>query len=150
MDTYKRIIGYTRVGPRFDVNILQTLMIMIKKPPTSDCSLFIIATTSINDSLEDLGLTQMFNVTHHISQLQHSDEIRLVLQHVSNNSGCYSITSEEIDNIATTIIESTTIESIGIKQLLDTLNMAEAEVALDDTLDGITAMLFMSCLHVRS
>ena len=150
LDDIERIIGYTRVGPRFDVNILQTLMIMIKKPPTSDCSLFIIATTSINDSLEDLGLTQMFNVTQHISQLQHSDEIRLVLQHVSNNSGCYSITSEEIDNIATTIIESTTIESIGIKQLLDTLNMAEAEVALDDTLDGITAMLFMSCLHVRS
>jgi hypothetical protein len=28
--------------------------------------------------------------------------------------------------------------------------MAEAEVALDDTLDGINALLFMSCLHVRS
>jgi hypothetical protein len=73
-----------------------------------------------------------------------------VLQHVSDNSRCYSITSEEIDNIATAIIESTTMASIGIKQLLDTLNMAEAEVALDDTLDGITATLFMSCLHVRS
>jgi vesicle-fusing ATPase len=145
MDDIERIIGYTRVGPRFDVNILQTLMIMIKKPPTNECSLFIIATTSVSNSLEEVGLVQVFNVTQHISQLQPGDEIRLVLEHVSENSGDYSITKKEIENIAKTIIEP-----IGIKQLLDTLNMAEAEVALDDTFDGINALLFMSCLHVRS
>lgn len=144
LDDIERIIGYTPVGPRFDVNVLQTLMIMIRKPPAEGCSLFVMATTSISHDLEDLGLVRAFNVTQHISQLQHSDEIKVVLKHVSEKSeGAYQITKDEIDDVAAAITEP-----IGIKQLLDTLEMAEAEAASDEA-DGISAMLFMSCLHVR-
>ncbi len=153
LDDIERIIGYTPVGPRFDVNILQTLMIMIRKPPTKGCRLFVMATTAISHDLDDLGLVKAFDVTQHISQLQEASEIKKVLEHASERSvGGATISKEEIENVSRTITSP-----IGIKQLLDTLEMAEAEAFAaaasgedsDATSHGISSMLFMSCLHVR-
>eukprot|EP00605_Chrysophyceae_sp_TOSAG23-4_P002555 GSChrysophyteH1.ASY1.ANO1.2820.1 assembled CDS len=144
LDDIERIISYTPVGPRFDVNILQTLMVMIRKPPSSNCGLFVMATTSISHELEDLGLVSAFNVTQHISQLQQADEIRVVLEHISS-SGEHSISKSEIADISSAITSP-----IGIKQLLETLEMAQSEASADgDESSSISVGLFLSCLHVR-
>jgi vesicle-fusing ATPase len=147
LDDIERIIGYTAVGPRFDVNVLQTLMVMIRKPPTDpECSLFVMATTSISHELEDLGLVNAFSVSQHISQLQQSDEICMVLEKISASGG-HAITKEEIADIGSAITSP-----IGIKQLLETLEMAESEASADegdDEVHTVSAALFLSCLHVR-
>ena len=38
---------------------------------------------------------------------------------------------------------------IGIKQLLETLEMAQSDAAQDGEDGRVTAALFLSCLHVR-
>jgi vesicle-fusing ATPase len=144
IDDIERIIGYTPAGPRFDVNILQTLMVMIRKPPPAGCRLFVMATTSISHQLEDLGLMDAFSVQQHISQLQHSDEIKLVLEKISEKSEVKSISPAEIDSISSAITSP-----IGIKQLLETLEMAQSEANSEDGDGEVSAALFLSCLHVR-
>jgi hypothetical protein len=122
-----------------------------------------MATTSVSHDLEDLGLVKAFSVTQHISQLQASDEIKKVLEVVSEKAqartGVCVITKEEINDISAAITSP-----IGIKQLLETLEMAqceaeaaEAEAGAGASEDGgrgssgrgISTSLFLSCLHVR-
>ncbi len=143
IDDIERIIGYSPQGPRFDSSVLQTLMIMIRKPPTIEGNrLLVIATTSIAHLLDDTGLTEAFSVTQHISQLQHPEEVKVVLEK-SQASLHGELTNDEINDISQAISDP-----IGIKQLLETLEMAQSE-ALSDGLESISAALFLSCLHTR-
>ena len=108
-----------------------------------------MATTAIGAELEDLGLVGAFSVSQHISQLQQSDEIRVIMEHVSAD-GAYAITKEAIADISAAITSP-----IAVKQLLETLEMAQAEASGEAEGKGeggkadISAALFLSCLHVR-
>ena len=57
IDDIERIIEYTPVGCRFSNSVLQTLLVLLRKPPpVENRRLFIIATTSISHLLQDLQL----------------------------------------------------------------------------------------------
>lgn len=131
IDDIERIIEYSPVGHRFSNAVLQTLLILMRKVPPAPARLMVIATTSISNLLDDLQLTQAFNVTLHVSLLQTASEYATVMKEYSTMSG------PQINSIAKAINKP-----IGIKQLLMVLEMARAEFS-----DTVTADQFLQCLH---
>jgi hypothetical protein len=62
----------------------KTLIVLLRRPPPQqNRRLIVFATTSISHLLEQLQLAQAFNVTVHVSQLQSTDEYKVVLQQVN-------------------------------------------------------------------
>lgn len=139
IDDIERIIEYTPVGCRFSNSVLQTLLILLRKPPPVEGRrLFIIATTSISHLLEDLQLNEAFNVVLHVSCLQTPDEYRAVLSSVEN---C-SLTKDDVKQLSDSISKP-----IGIKQLLLVLEMARSNGEEDGEDSGkVSPMAFMECL----
>jgi vesicle-fusing ATPase len=136
LDDIERLIDFTPVGMRFSNALLQTLLVLIRKvPPVAGRRLMIVATTSCASILEDLQLTQAFNVTLHVSQLQNPEEIKAVLM-----GGEGGLSEDEAGNIADAI--NVLEKPIGIKQLLMVLEMARA-----GTEGEIEPSHFMQCLH---
>ncbi len=135
IDDIERLLEYTPIGPRFSNVVLQTLLVLIRRvPPVASSRLMVIATTSIADRLEDLQLTQSFQINVHVSQLQSQEEVHGVLREYS------SLSAQDIRSIASTIDKP-----IGIKQLLLVLEMARADSAGET--DTISSATFMECLH---
>jgi len=63
LDDIERIIEYVNIGPRFSNNILQALMVLIKKIPTKENHrLMIVGTTSQKTVLKELEVYQCFDV----------------------------------------------------------------------------------------
>ena len=135
IDDIERIMEYTPVGQRFSNAILQTLLILIKKQPTNNSKLMIIATTSIANLMEDVQLIQSFNISLHINQLILSNEIYCVLlnNYINNNL---------MNEKDAQIISNSITKPIGIKQLLMILEMARI-----DGIGKVTAENFLECLH---
>jgi vesicle-fusing ATPase len=157
LDDIERLIGYTPVGPRFDAQVLQTLMVMVRKPPTIVGSrLLVIGTTAVSHHIEDLGLVDSFSLTQHISQLQAKEEILTVLENTDTGVAADAEGDGGAQG-AGTGLEKTEMEAIanaisspiGIKQLLETLEMAQSDAAQEGEDGRVTAALFLSCLHVR-
>jgi vesicle-fusing ATPase len=145
LDDIERLIGYTPVGPRFDAQVLQTLMVMVRKPPSIEGNrLLVVGTTAISHNIEDLGLVDSFSITQHVSQLQAKEEILCVLKNSAAAEGGGILTHQEMTDISEAISSP-----IGIKQLLETLEMAQSDAQQDGEEGHVTASLFLSCLHVR-
>ena len=154
IDDIERIIDYSPIGPRFSNTVLQTLLVLIRKMPPVSSRLMIIATTSISHFMDDLQLTQAFNVTVHVSQLQGPAEIGAVLtdyihgdaSRANGETQQSSMTPTEIKNIAKAVTKP-----IGIKQLLMVLEMARSDVDADDDSPSppgsISPEQFLECLH---
>ena len=111
------------------------IILLRKQPPTLGRRLIILATTSISHLLEDLQLSQAFNVTLHVSQLQTPEEYATVLSDPHGGA----IARQDAQHIARAISKP-----IGVKQLLMTAEMARASAS-----DGgrITADIFQECLN---
>ena len=108
--------------------------------PPKGSRLLVIATTSIASNLEDLQLTQAFNVNLHVSLLQQPSEIAAVLKEYSD------LTLVECNNIAKSLTKP-----IAVKQLLMVLEMAKAEAVeiAKATGDKVTISKdqFLNCLN---
>jgi vesicle-fusing ATPase len=131
-------LEYAPIGPRFSNLVLQTLLVLIRKVPKA-CRLLVIATTSIADRLEDLQLTQTFQVNLHVSQLQSATEVSAVLTNLNKN-----LSAQEVRGLAATVTQP-----IGIKQLMLVNEMAKSESANDAEREAgrITPGIFMECLN---
>ena len=129
IDDVERILEYTPVGPRFSNTVLQTLLVLLKKaPPEANRRLLVIATTAVARHLEDLQLTDAFNVQLTTPMLESPDEIRAALRDRVTDPA-------QLDALASAISKP-----LGIKQLLMILEMAR-----DDA--GVDVNNFVSCLH---
>jgi vesicle-fusing ATPase len=153
LDDIERLIEYTPVGCRFSNSVLQTLLVLLKKVPPSPARLIVLATTSIAHLLEDLQLTQAFNVNLHASLLHGPQEVGNVLKQYGG-AGSNFPHLEEIAKAVT--------KPIGIKQLLMVLEMARSSADDSDgnnntsglsaksssnTASYITIEQFLVCLH---
>lgn len=134
IDDIERIIEYTPVGQRFSNSVLQTLLVLLRKVPPSPARLMVVATTSIAHLLEDLQLTQAFNVTLHVSLLQNAAEYRAVMHEYASGLGASTIQS---------IADALQDKQIAIKQFLVILEMVRSEKPDDE----ITAEDFIACLQ---
>ena len=130
IDDIERLIEFSPVGLRYSNVVLQTLLILLKKVPPAPTRLFVIATTSIAHLLEDLQLSQAFNVSLHVSQLQTPSEYQAVLREYS-----------KLPPATVTAISRAISKPIGVKQLLMVLEMALAEFG-----DSMSVDQFMQCL----
>lgn len=72
------LIEYVRVGPRFSNTVLQALMVLVKKlPPKSDgCKLLVVATSSDSSILEDLQLSQAFNIVLSVPEVTSPNQVK--------------------------------------------------------------------------
>lgn len=112
--------------------MVQTLLVLLKKPPTDPTKrLLVIGTTSIAHWLDDIQLVSAFNVTLNIPQLTVPTEIQQVLKEVVH------ISDKECEDIASAITKP-----IGIKQLLMVTEMARQGEP------NISAIRFLECLHI--
>jgi len=136
IDDLERIIEYIRVGPRFGNSVLQALLILLRKPPPAGRRLLVVGTTAIPVALEDLSLTQSFNLTCHVPLLEGGgDEVVKVLVQAG---GC---TEADAKNIAGSINRP-----IGVKKLLLLVEMARSNSQAEGK-DSIDLNIFLECLH---
>ena len=134
IDDIERIIEYTPVGHRFSNSVLQTLLILLRKvPPSASSRLMVVGTTSVSHFMEDLQLTNAFNIMLHVSQLQSPPEFEAVLK-----ENAPQLTPLELQSISGALSKP-----IGIKQLLMVLEMARPS----DGTSTISCDDFLECLH---
>jgi vesicle-fusing ATPase len=128
IDDIERCLDYTPIGPRFSNQVLQALLVLIKKnPPVEGRSLMIIGITSVAHLLDDMELTRIFNVSLHLPNLSTPEEIKTVLD------------SMKIGPDAETISQNIKQE-IGVKKLLMVTEMARQDS------DVVSSDKFMQCL----
>lgn len=80
LDEIERLLEYVPIGPRFSNAVLQTILVLLKKPPPEGRRLFVIGTTSAGLVMEDMDVASTFNVQIHVPQLTRS-EMKAVLLH---------------------------------------------------------------------
>jgi len=125
LDNIERLIQYVQVGPRFSNTILQSLLVLIKKPPPEGKRLLIIGTTGIRRVLNGLEVLDAFNVVLNVPTLTSKADIRTVL----SSSGSYP--DDETLNQLVDICPA----EIGIKKLLLITEMASSRTDLDEEED---------------
>jgi vesicle-fusing ATPase len=79
LDDLERLIEYSHLGGRYSNILLQTLLVLIKRPPPEGKKLMVIGTTSLYDVMESLELTGCFSVNLQIPTLD-SDSLPLIVK----------------------------------------------------------------------
>ncbi len=76
LDNIERLLEYVPIGPRFSNQVLQTLLVLIKRiPPNSERKLMILATTSSLSILKDMEFKQTFNVITRVPALTKPEHV---------------------------------------------------------------------------
>lgn len=75
VDNIERLLEYVPIGPRFSNNVLQTLLVVIKKAPIHKRRLLVIATSSRWDSMVELGFNEVFDATINVPALTTPENI---------------------------------------------------------------------------
>ena len=123
LEDIERLIDYSRIGPRFSNQVLQTLLILIRKPPPKrGRRLFIIATTSIPELIQPLDLVSVFNVVLHVPQVKSEEEVFRIVRTALPDS----IAQNDAQDIARVCPVP-----ISVKKLLLALDMAQKDGRLD-------------------
>lgn len=84
VDELESLLEYAPVGPRYSNNVLQTLKLLLKRPPPKGRKLLIIATATYRDILEQLGILTSFSKVIHLSNMNSGSEILEVLNKVKH------------------------------------------------------------------
>lgn len=140
LDDIERLIDYTPIGPRFSNNILQCLLVLIKKVPKHGRRIFVIGTTSEDSFMELANVTQAFTVATEVPLVTGPSEIYQALSG-SQLTGV-SFPDSEIKQVA----NCGRINQIGIKGLLLALEIA-IQRTLEDGATAITSATFFESLE---
>lgn len=114
VDNIERIIDWVPIGPRFSNTVLQTLMVFLRKQPSKERRLLILATSTERAVLKQLDIYNSFNSDIMVPNVMSYQE----LQHIMQNSGAFE--PEEINQALRSIggiAEDKTI-GVGIKKIL--------------------------------
>eukprot|EP00271_Cylindrocystis_brebissonii_P002917 TRINITY_DN13669_c0_g1_i1.p1 TRINITY_DN13669_c0_g1~~TRINITY_DN13669_c0_g1_i1.p1 ORF type:complete len:771 (-),score=140.62 TRINITY_DN13669_c0_g1_i1:299-2611(-) len=80
LDDIERLLEYVSIGPRFSNLVLQTILVLVKRPPPTGRKVFVVGTTGLpDDVMRDLHLTKAFTTVLSVPTLA-SEDIRAVLQ----------------------------------------------------------------------
>ena len=137
LDDIERLLEFVHIGPRFSNQILQALVVLLKKKPShADRKLLIIGTTSMKDILRDLEVINCFNTTLHVPNILTSAELTTIL----SNFNC---TSHEIQAIAMEFEQRYATFGVPVKTLL-----LAVELAVERNGNGeLKKVHFMDCLQ---
>eukprot|EP00003_Mantamonas_plastica_P017827 TRINITY_DN2938_c0_g4_i4.p1 TRINITY_DN2938_c0_g4~~TRINITY_DN2938_c0_g4_i4.p1 ORF type:complete len:363 (-),score=145.48 TRINITY_DN2938_c0_g4_i4:16-1104(-) len=73
IDDLERLLDYVPIGQRFSNTVLQTLLVLINRPPPKGRKLLILATTSNKEITELMGLNECFSTSFHVPKLEAND-----------------------------------------------------------------------------
>jgi vesicle-fusing ATPase len=79
VDDIERLIEWVPIGARFSNNLLQALLVLFKKVPPQGHKLLIVATTSCQDVLRQMGMLQGFTKTTHLPLVDSADQLLTLL-----------------------------------------------------------------------
>jgi len=128
VDQIERIIDWVPIGPRFSNAVLQTLVVLFRKPPPKGRRLLILATSTERSVLSQLDLLNNFDAEIAVPNVANHAELESVL-------GSLKLFAPRDQQIVLQQIEehtSTKSINVGIKKIL----MA-AETARQDTNDRV-------------
>ncbi|KAH8361879.1 hypothetical protein KR200_006263 [Drosophila serrata] len=114
LDDLERLLEYSALDRSYSNEVLQTLMVLLKKQPPRGHRLHILCTSSRRDILEDLGMLSAFTSVIHVPNLFDPDQILSVAE------ASQRFEQEELLAIEAAIVDKPI--SIGIKRLLDLIN----------------------------
>ncbi|RNA29924.1 vesicle-fusing ATPase 1-like [Brachionus plicatilis] len=132
VDEIESLLDYAPIGPRFSNFVLQTLKILFKKLPPKGRKLLLIATTSEQELVKDLGLYQSFSKVIHVPNITRGSEVMAFVEGL----GCFS--NGEMSRLSNLINHK--FLSIGVKSLLDTIelsNQATDALRIDKFIDAL-------------
>ncbi|KAH0474939.1 MAG: uncharacterized protein KVP18_001297 [Porospora cf. gigantea A] len=136
IDNVERLMDYSPMGPRFSNNVLQALMILMNKaPPTAGRRIFIIATTSQPEFMEDCGFLNNCQVvlTSPLARTQRSIT-KIMKESEMTRNFPKDVISEFLQKIP---------EPVGVKLVLQAAEMAAQYARSQD----LTADLLLDCLR---
>jgi vesicle-fusing ATPase len=79
VDQIERIIDWVPLGPRFSNSILQTLFVLLRKPPPKGRRLLVLATTTERSILTQLNLVSSFDAEIAVPNVSDQNELKKVL-----------------------------------------------------------------------
>lgn len=84
VDELESLLEYAPVGPRYSNNVLQTLKLLLKRPPPKGRKLLIIATSTYRDVLDQLGLLASFSKVIHLSNMNTGEHVLKALKEIEH------------------------------------------------------------------
>jgi vesicle-fusing ATPase len=119
LDDIERLLEFVHIGPRFSNQILQNLVVLLKKkPPNEDRKLLVIGTTSMKEVLKELEVVNCFNTTLHVPNIMQSNELTAVLS-------VFNCPSTELQAIAAEFDQKYTTFGIPVKTLMLAIDLAK-------------------------
>jgi len=123
LDNIERLVGFVKIGPHFSNEILQNLLVLIRKRPPKGHRLLIIGTTSnlrVLEQLELAGDRGAFTTTIQVPLLEQEE-----CAQVMRKMNCFD--SSAVDDCAAAVDEA----GMGVKQLLMVAEMAKQSGSID-------------------
>ena len=108
MDNIERIIDWVPIGPRFSNNVLQTVMVLLRKQPPKGRRLLVLATTTERSVLKQLDVFNSFNSDITVPNVNTYDE----LAHTLQEEGSFS--PQEISQALSNLRDLTQTDKIGV------------------------------------
>ena len=118
LDDMERLLEYVHIGPRFSNHVLQSLLVLLKKPPPKGKKLIVIGTTSLPTVATALGLEDAFTVHHRVPPLE-VDDVRTVIR----QRACFA--DGEVEEAIQALRACLPRDQVPIKRLLTLLEMAQ-------------------------
>ena len=137
LDDIERLLEYVPIGPRFSNAVLQTILVLLKKPPPEGRRLFIMGTTSNGMVMEDMDVTSTFNVQVYVPQLDRSEMKRVLLHQRA------FVSETETDVAVRELPEHTSVKRLLL--LLDLARQAQGCVGEED-FSSVTVATWTSVL----
>ena len=75
-------IDYVKIGPKFSNGVLQTLLVLLRNPPTKDHRLLVIGTTSAKSQLAEFGLLESFQTVIEVPPITTKQQALKVAQEI--------------------------------------------------------------------
>ncbi|KAI6182666.1 Vesicle-fusing ATPase [Aphelenchoides bicaudatus] len=118
VDNIERLLDYSPIGHRYSNMVLQALLVLISKAPPKKCRLMILATSSNQEFLSQVGMVGLFTRVIHVPRLSTIEQIVKILEECD-------FTRSEVSNISTLLQRSGFNFHLGIKQLLKLIENAK-------------------------
>jgi vesicle-fusing ATPase len=124
VDCIERILDWVPIGPRFSNAVLQTLLVLFKKPPPKGNKLLILCTTTNRAVLEQMDMADVFNAELYVGNITSLD----VVARVVRDLGVFS--ASELGR-AIKMLEDAGVGgniAVGVKKLMMICEMARQDV----------------------
>ena len=127
IDDIERILNWSSVGPRFENNVCQTLLVLLKKTPPEGKRLLILGTSSDRGVLNRLDLFRAFKTRIAVPNVGTIAE----LAHIMQDSKAFSDPRGALEQLHE-ITKSDRI-NVGIKQVLEEIKGAKQNKDINGT-----------------